>query len=992
MFDVKKASTIITNSDDPVLDAVGSEFGIPQCLLDFSKGLLAALPSSALGAFKDSLNAGKGAASSLYNNTLGKINVLGNIFQYDDETGKFSFVSQPSKAGVEEDSKSILDNLSFIGAALGFGAQAWALGSALSDQYNQAAACVDKYKALKALQNGPSQLAHQFVDFTVYDPLTGLPISNYHIPPPANEGANHDYIDLNENLAIAAGFIDKVDSQLLNINEILAARQDDPLNNPEPIFNGCLELPDGRQLFELDNTLNVLDCLQFDEFGNPIFPAMHTEIISSEDDRIGPPEAKEGQYIFSKTGLYYDAYSGGLEYEGCITNIVSAVYFDDQGKPIPGTGVPEKALEFLLEYNPNIGGKGEAVSWSTFNVWANTVFNLDTINESPNIQPWYSADTFLQVLTDQRNREVYDLSSIIQDYAFSGLGEDSALVINQRQVLFSRISTNDSKINRRKKQIEVHYTLNPDAVLGAIPINNLEGLDNGLIAVQKALQEQLMFKPNEVSGIVLPLCPSFVKSEVPQDTFIVGDLIVPTIGAGGILNVDQDLADGTSGTVLSLNDQITMEDLVVIYNFLDADLVSPDSEVYESLNQATLNATEMPAQMVASSTPSLFPSGIGLPFFRGMCNFFSGVSGDGNTKASYYTDNDQYLFSPYRPYGYSRIQSGWNDVDSLLYSNTGATIETWLHVPDLNDADGPGWNASNELSALHRVVMGCENRGGSVSSSSEDWVMGPQFGSDAVRGLLMGFSRDRRLTQGAAPSNSNVDNELDDGLVFYMAPTQSINTSGVTFLAASADVQFCPQDTVAGSGYYGIFVDTSTIVNSAKIGDVSSAFCLVSVTVDYGADLVSVYLDGNLMKSQNVAQTFGRAGPPNIPSMVDTSSYSYSNIYEDTFRDKAPTFPPNQLGYEDFWHFDGPKFASINNGPPLTPWILGGGYTDGMFPIHPVLGSNEGMNFMGGKWGGKKSGLNGFMGSFKLYKKALTQVQIAKNYGSQRGFFKNIKT
>jgi hypothetical protein len=992
MFDINKAANIVTNSTNPVLDAIGNEFGVPQCLLDFGKGLLSTFPSSTLAAFRNSLDAGKATAHTLFNNTLSKVNILSNIFQYDDELGRFTFISQPSHAGIEDDSLGLLDNLSFLGTALGVGAEAWVIGQGIVDQFGEAAACIDKYKSILALQNGPSAMADKYFGFSVTDPVTGEIVADYRIPPSVDNEANADYLDLNENLAIAAGFIDRVDKQLDILNGILIARADDPLNNPEPVFNGCITLPDGSQLSDKVNSFEVLDCFDVDEFGNFIISGEHLEIISSEDDRIGPPVAKAGQYIYSKTGLYYDAYSGGLEYEGCITNIVSAVYFDDKGVPIPGTGVPEKALEFLLEFNPNIGGKGEAVTWNTFNIWANTVFNLENINESPDIQPWYSADTFLQVLIDQRNREVYDLSAIIQDYVLSGLGEDSALVLNQRQVLFSKVSSNDSKINRRKKQIEVHYTLNPDAELGSIPINDLTGLDNGLIAVQKSLQEQLMFRTNEVSGIVLPLCPYYVKSVVPQDTFIVGDLIVPEVGSGGILNVDKDLADGTSGSVLSLNSHITTDNLVVIYNFLDADLVNPDSNVYNALNQANINATEMPAQMVASSTGSLFPSGIGLPFFRGVCNFFSGVSGDGNQKSQYFPDNDQYLFSPYRPYGYSRIQSGWNEVDSLLYSNTGATIETWLHVPDLNDADGPGWNASNELSSLHRVVMGCENRGGSVSSSNEDWIMGPQFGSDTTRGLLMGFSRDRRLTRGSAPSNNSVDNDLEEGLVFYMAPTQSINTSGITFLAASADAAFCPQDDVAGSGYYGMFVDTSATVGSVKVGDVSSSFCLVSVTVDYDTDTVSVYLDGTLMKSQSVAQTFGRSGPPNIPSMVDTSSFSYSNIYEDSLSEMANLFPPNSLGQKDFWFYDGPKFASINNGPPMTPWILGGGYTDGMFPRTPVGTSNEGMNFLGGKWGGKKSGLNGFMGSFKLYKKALSQPEIAKNFSSQRGFFKNIKT
>ena len=55
-------------------------------------------------------------------------------------------------------------------------------------------------------------------------------------------------------------------------------------------------------------------------------------------------------------------------------------------------------------------------------------------------------------------------------------------------------------------------------------------------------------------------------------------------------------------------------------------------------------------------------------------------------------------------------------------------------------------------------------------------------------------------------------------------------------------------------------------------------------------------------------------------------------------------------------------------------------------------GSNEGMNFMGGKWGGKKSGLYGFLGSLKLYNRAITAAEALKNYKAQKGFFTNIRT
>ena len=49
------------------------------------------------------------------------------------------------------------------------------------------------------------------------------------------------------------------------------------------------------------------------------------------------------------------------------------------------------------------------------------------------------------------------------------------------------------------------------------------------------------------------------------------------------------------------------------------------------------------------------------------------------------------------------------------------------------------------------------------------------------------------------------------------------------------------------------------------------------------------------------------------------------------------------------------------------------------------------MNFLGSLTGGVRSGLNGLVGSFKLYKSALTQSEVSNNYKAQKGFFLNIK-
>ena len=155
-----------------------------------------------------------------------------------------------------------------------------------------------------------------------------------------------------------------------------------------------------------------------------------------------------------------------------------------------------------------------------------------------------------------------------------------------------------------------------------------------------------------------------------------------------------------------------------------------------------------------------------------------------------------------------------------------------------------------------------------------------------------------------------------------------------------------------------------------------------------------MYLNGQLLKTQTISQTFGRNGPPNVPSLIDTSSFNYDVQYAGYFPPNAPLFPPNSLGQTDFWFWDGPECQPQGLGVITTPWIIGGGFTDGMHTNNLTTftqGSNDGMNFMGGQWGGKKSGLHGFIGSLKLYNRGLSQGEVLKNYRAQRGFFETIR-
>ena len=95
------------------------------------------------------------------------------------------------------------------------------------------------------------------------------------------------------------------------------------------------------------------------------------------------------------------------------------------------------------------------------------------------------------------------------------------------------------------------------------------------------------------------------------------------------------------------------------------------------------------------------------------------------------------------------------------------------------------------------------------------------------------------------------------------------------------------------------------------------------------------------------------------------------------------------LKANSFSYSGSPLGASANElsgGPRLdthfTPWILGGGYTDGL----------AGSGFCGAKNFGTISGFRGHLGSTKFYDRALTTQEVSNNYEAQKTIFENVKT
>jgi len=350
------------------------------------------------------------------------------------------------------------------------------------------------------------------------------------------------------------------------------------------------------------------------------------------------------------------------------------------------------------------------------------------------------------------------------------------------------------------------------------------------------------------------------------------------------------------------------------------------------------------AQMVGASKKDVFVSGLGIPYLGGIVQNKSSDPVAASALGSYVKLPDT------------------KEYQDLTYSSLGFTLECWAHVPNIMDG-GVGW-LSATASSLTKVLLASENVGKSDVSGpcppapekDLDYLRNNR-GDEFVRGMVCGFTRDRRITEAgyglglSGYSNNNYDNDPASSLSFFIAPTQSRDASAASWINSD--------ECQANPTFYKMKVDLS----ATGFGNVSSQFVLIDISCDPVNDVIKMYADGSLVATSSVTEVFGTeiGIPPSLPNFKKSNSFQYSSTT-----------------------VDGPDI--LKQGPLLntfyTPWIVGGGYTDGMY--------KDG-NFMGGDRGGITSGLRGHVGSLKFYSKPLDNREVLKNYKAQQGFFKNIK-
>lgn len=896
-FDLETFLKVKGTTGTGTLAALGMSFGLPSCLLNLAGNALALLPSDLLSDIQSKIFGGKSKAEEKTKEFFKKLGMNTGVFEVLTEGGLWEWYSDTSWMGIDNDESQEGDNLAGILGAIDYAID---VGAALYQNYEDILDIIDSVKdCLGKLKDVNSFKA-------------GNSGSERATLPPEEQAELLDSIYAGDKAGLqkTAVFISRCNDSLDLINNILRERAADP--SLEPCFL------DSAELDPFLSQTNYKRCAPED-------PEVGQEEQEVFRLTYGPPKSSAGQYVLTSDGLYYDSQTGGLD--PVFLAISGIVPIGDQWK---------------YDYDPNLGGKGQAISIKSLNKFTDNIFDPNRIDDSIGLQEYYDEDHFLAVLKQQRNKITYDLSADLQ--GFIDGGEALSVIQNQRQLIISEIANHNNKINRRKKQIEVAVKApqiygdagGPIFPPGEVPINDFSYLADYSLSVDLEKQNALIFKQADVVGIILPIEAKFAGTSEKPPSISIDHLNVPTVGKGSILYSP---SSTNAGTVLALTDQIVNKDLFAIYNFLETTLELPSSINFPVTNCATENRYNN-AQLVGASKRALFVSGLGIPYLEGIVKNKSSDPAGASALGSYAKLPDT------------------KEFQDLTYSPSGFTMECWAHVPNIMDG-GVGW-LSSTASSLTKVLLASENVGAASGANALDHTgverdldfLESKRGDNFVRGMVCGFTRDRRITQASAGySNNNYDNDPASSLSFFIAPTQSRDAESASWINND--------DCQDYETFYKMKVDLS----ATDFGNVSSQFVLVDITCDPATDTIKLFADGSLVATSAISAVFGAdAGiPPSLPTFKKDNSFQYSSTT-----------------------VDGPTV--LKQGPLLntfyTPWIVGGGYTDGMY---------QHGNFLGGDRGGITSGLRGHIGSLKFYSRALDNSEVSTNYKAQQGFFKNIR-
>lgn len=670
---------------------------------------------------------------------------------------------------------------------------------------------------------------------------------------------------------------------------------------------------------QVDDQIRVIDNILLQRSLDPSLEPGEQEQPQESIFRLdaGPPRSTTGKFLLSVDGLYYDSQTSGIQ--------PALLELAERQELLSFAGSsPVNPDTWKLEHDPNLGGRGVPTTSKDLEYYFNTILDPDIVDNSPYMTNYYDRDELALSLEGQKDRKVFDVSSNIQELIDDG--ESQAVIDNLRQVMLSEASHFQDKINRRKKQIELAVKVpvllgqGPQFSPGNVPVNDFSYLAGSNFLVDISNQRKIVLDQADVEGVVLPLETKYSEKIETNDPVVLNHILLANVAKGETIGNP----DEPSGVTLQVQTRIIEDGLFALYNYLSVKTSEASGTDFGVHNSSRFGESHK-AQIVGDAS-TIFCNGLGIPYLSGVA-FPALGSSDIDFMGTY-------VKLPQR-----------NEFKDFLYRPQGGTFETWAHVPDLDNTAGYNLHSDSTL-GLYRLLLSNENVGISDSKTPQGDInnLDADNGTGIVRGSILGFTRDRRFTQGLDPSNDDADNPIDD-LVLVLAPTQSYDSSSAGFVANRQ--LNCNKDS-----FYGMTVPVFDTLNGKSLSSCGNSFVQISVSIDPLADEVRVYADGVKIATSSYQSTFpvSRAGQTyHAPSIYQNNSFEYSG---------------------------GPSLDDY-----FTPWIMGGGYTDGF----------SGGNFMGGEYGGKISGLRGYLGCTRFYSKPLDDGEVLNNYKATQNFFKNVE-
>ena len=154
----------------------------------------------------------------------------------------------------------------------------------------------------------------------------------------------------------------------------------------------------------------------------------------------GPPVASTDRFVLSEDGIYYDSREGG----------------------IPSIFMKKITADFWKhEFGPNRGGKGLTYSDAEFDKFADTIFSDSFAETSPKVENFYKYDDILTSLRKDKELELMDVSSTIEDLVASGYSSDSAMVMNYLESYGAVPHSYETQIKVREKQLQLAAIFGP---------------------------------------------------------------------------------------------------------------------------------------------------------------------------------------------------------------------------------------------------------------------------------------------------------------------------------------------------------------------------------------------------------------------------------------------------------------------------------------------------------------------------------------------------